>query len=297
MMKKLVFTGSGVALVTPMNQDGSINYEMLSKLIEFHIENGTDAIVACATTGESPVLNHEEHCKAVQFVVEHVNKRVPVIASSGSNDTMYAVELSKTAQELGADALLMVTPYYNKTSQAGLVKHYHYVADRVDIPIILYNVPSRTGCNIKPETYLELSKHPNIAATKEANGDISSVAKTISLCGDNLTVYSGEDSQTLPILALGGKGVISVFANVLPKEMHQICADYLHGNTESSRKAFLHYLELMDAFFMDVNPIPVKAAMKMVGMDCGDCRMPLTSLSDEAVGKLSGVLQHYGLLK
>lgn len=297
MMKKLVFTGSGVALVTPMNQDGSINYEMLSKLIEFHIENGTDAIVACATTGESPVLNHEEHCKTVQFVVEHVNKRVPVIASSGSNDTMYAVELSKTAQELGADALLMVTPYYNKTSQAGLVKHYHYVADRVDIPIILYNVPSRTGCNIKPETYLELSKHPNIAATKEANGDISSVAKTISLCGDNLTVYSGEDSQTLPILALGGKGVISVFANVLPKEMHQICADYLQGNTESSRKAFLHYLELMDAFFMDVNPIPVKAAMKMIGMDCGDCRMPLTSLSDEAVGKLSGVLQHYGLLK
>ncbi len=295
-MKKLVFTGSGVALVTPMKKDGSINYEVLHDLIEFHINNGTDAIVACATTGESPVLNHEEHCKAIEFVVKQVNKRIPVIASSGSNDTNYAVELSRSVQELGADALLMVTPYYNKTSQAGLVKHYHYVADRVDLPIILYNVPSRTGCNIKPETYLELSKHPNIVATKEANGDISATAKTISLCGDDLTVYSGEDNQTFPILALGGKGVISVFSNILPKEMHQICQDYFDGNIESSRKAFLNYFELMDALFMDVNPIPVKAAMQMLGTDCGDCRLPLTAMSEDALQKLAAVLKKYKLL-
>ncbi len=297
MMKKLVFTGSGVALVTPMKEDGSINYEVLSDLIEFHIKNGTDAIVTCATTGESPVLNHDEHCKAIEFVVQHVNKRVPVIASSGSNDTNYAVELSRSAQELGADALLMVTPYYNKTSQAGLVKHYDYVADRVDLPIILYNVPSRTGCNIKPETYLELSKHPNIVATKEANGDICSVAKTISLCGDDLTIYSGEDNQTLPILALGGKGVISVFANILPGKMHEICADYFSGDVASSRDAFLKYFELMDALFMDVNPIPVKAAMKMLGTDCGDCRLPLTTMSEEGLQKLASVLRKYELLK
>ncbi len=296
-MKKLIFTGSGVALVTPMKKDGSINYEVLSDLIEFHINSGTDAIIACATTGESPVLNHEEHCEAIQFVVNHVNKRVPVIASSGSNDTNYAVELSRSAQELGADALLLVTPYYNKTSQAGLVKHYNYVADRVDIPMILYNVPSRTGCNIKPETYLELSKHPNIAATKEANGDISSVAKTISLCGDELAVYSGEDSQTLPILALGGKGVISVFSNILPQVMHQICADYFAGNIASSRDAFLKHFELMDALFMDVNPMPVKAAMKLMGTDCGECRLPLTTLSEEALFHLSSVLKKYELLK
>lgn len=294
-MKKLVFTGSGVAMVTPMKQDGSVNYDMLEKLIEFHIQNGTDAIVSCATTGESPVLNHQEHCDVIKFVVEHVNKRVPVIASSGSNDTSYAVELSKAAQELGADALLMVTPYYNKTSQSGLVKHYTYVADRVDLPIIVYNVPSRTGCNIKPETYLELSKHPNIVATKEANGDISSVAKTISLCGDELYVYSGNDDQTLAMLALGGKGVISTMANILPTVMHNICADYFSGNIEKSREATLKYIELMDALFMDVNPIPVKAAMKMLGADCGDCRLPLATLSKENEAKLAAILKKYQL--
>ncbi len=296
-MKKLVFTGSGVALVTPMKQDGSINYDVLGELIEFHIKNGTDAIVACGTTGESSVLDHEEHCKEIQFVVEHVNKRVPVIVGSGSNDTRYAVELSKTAQELGANALLMVTPYYNKTSQAGLIRHYNYVADRVDTPIILYNVPSRTGVNIKPETYYELSKHPNIVATKEANGDVCSVARTMALCGDDLAVYSGEDSQMLPIFALGGKGVISVLANVLPKETHQIYADYASGNTESSRKAFLHYMELIDALFMDVNPIPVKSAMNLIGVDCGECRLPLTGMNAEALEKLASTLRKYELIK
>jgi len=296
-MKKLVFQGSGVAMITPMNKDGSINYDVLNDLIEFHISNGTDAIITCATTGESPVLNHDEHCEAVKFVVDKVNKRIPVIASSGSNDTRYAVELSKSAQELGADALLMVTPYYNKTSQAGLVKHYNYIADRVELPIILYNVPSRTGCNIKPETYFELAKHPNIVAAKEANGDISSVAKTISLCGDNLNIYSGNDDQTLPMLVLGGKGVISVMANILPNVMHKICADYFAGDINSSRETFLKNIELMDALFMDVNPIPVKAAMELLGFKSGDCRLPLTTMGDEATAKLTSVLKKYQLLQ
>ena len=296
-MKKLVFKGSGVALVTPMKEDGSVNYETLDYLVDFHLSNQTDAMVICATTGESPVLDHDEHCNVIKHVVKKVNKKVPVIASTGSNDTRYAVELSKNAQELGADALLMVTPYYNKSSQSGLIRHYNYIADRVNLPIVLYNVPSRTGCNIKPETYLELSKHPNINAVKEANGDITSIAKTISLCGDDLYVYSGNDDQTYPILALGGKGVISVFANILPKAMHEICYDYFNGNIESSRTAFLKYFELMEALFMDVNPIPVKAAMKMLGVKIGDCRMPLTTLSDNDCNKLREVLKKYGLLK
>ena len=295
-MKKLIFTGSGVALVTPMKQDGAVDYDILDRLVDFHLRNGTDALVVCATTGESPVLSHDEHCKIVEFVVNKVDKRIPVIASSGSNDTKYAAELSKALEDLGADALLMVTPYYNKTSQTGLIRHYNYVADRVNIPIILYNVPSRTGLNIRPETYFELSKHPNIAAAKEANGDMSSVARTIALCGNDLFVYSGEDSQTLPILSLGGKGVISVLANILPKAVHDMCADYLTGDTETARKIFLKDLELTDALFMDVNPIPVKAAMKMMKMNCGDCRLPLTALSKEAEDQLCGVLKKYGLI-
>lgn len=295
-MKKLIYTGSGVALVTPMHEDGSINYEKFGELIEFQINHGTDAIVACATTGESPVLNHEEHCKALEYAIKKVNKRVPVIASTGSNDTAYAVKLSQEAERMGADALLSVTPYYNKTSQVGLVRHYTYIADRVNLPIILYNVPSRTGCNIKPETFFELSKHPNINAVKEANGDISSVAKTISLCGDDLYVYSGNDDQTLPMLALGGKGVISVFANVLPQEMHDLCASFFAGDVERSRELALKYVELMDAFFMDVNPIPVKAAMNEMGLNVGDCRLPLTTMSDAALDTLRNILKKYQLI-
>lgn len=297
MKKKLVFTGSGVALVTPMKQDGSINYDALGRLVDFHLQNGTDAIVACATTGESPVLSHEEHCRIVEFIVKKVQKKIPVIASSGSNDTKYSVELSRALQDAGADALLLITPYYNKTSQAGFVRHFHYIADRVNLPMILYNIPSRTGCNIKPETYVELAKHPNIVGVKEANGDLAACARTISLCGDSLAVYSGEDNQTLPILSLGGKGVISVFANILPKVMKQICTDYLNGNVEASRESFLHYLELMDALFCDVNPIPVKAAMNFMGFDCGGCRLPLISLSGELSKKLFSVLTKYHLVQ
>ncbi|WBY64798.1 4-hydroxy-tetrahydrodipicolinate synthase [Thermocaproicibacter melissae] len=295
-MKKELFTGSAVALVTPMHADGSINYDTLGKLVDYHLQNGTDAIVACATTGESPVLSHEEHCKVVEFIVKRVAKKIPVIASSGSNNTAYALELSKDLQSVGADGLLMITPYYNKTSQVGFVKHFTYIADHVDLPIILYNIPSRTGCNIMPETYFELSKHPNIVGTKEANGDLAAAAKTAALCGENLAIYSGEDNLTLPILSIGGKGVISTSANIIPKVMSDICHLDFQGNEKESRQLFLKYLDVMNTLFIDVNPMPVKAAMNMVGWDCGKCRLPLTEISKENEAKLRQTLQKYGLL-
>ena len=295
-MKKTVFTGSGVAIITPMHADGSVNYDVLGDLIEFQIANGTDAIISCGTTGESATLNDEEHRDVLLYTIKKVNKRIPVIAGTGSNDTAYAVELSQHAEELGADALLMVTPYYNKTSQAGLIQHYNYVADRVNLPIILYNVPSRTGCNIQPATYLELSKHPNIVAAKEANGDITAIARTRALCGDALDIYSGNDDQIVPILSLGGKGVISVFANICPKEMHQICAEYFNGNTEKSSEMMLHYLDLMDALFSDVNPIPVKEAMNAMGYDCGPCRMPLAPMGEKAKEAMLALMKKHNVI-
>jgi 4-hydroxy-tetrahydrodipicolinate synthase len=295
-MKKTIFTGSAVALITPMNKDGSVNYETLGKLVDFHLNSGTSAFVACATTGESPVLSHEEHCKVIEYLVKHVHKRVPVIASSGSNNTQYALELSKALQGVGADALLLITPYYNKTSQAGFIKHFTYIADRVNLPIITYNIPSRTGCNIKPETYLELSRHPNIVGTKEANGDLAAAAKTAALCGDDLAIYSGEDNLTLPILSIGGKGVISTSANLIPKVMSDICRLYFQGNEAESRRLFLNYLELMNVLFVDVNPMPVKAAMNMAGWDCGKCRLPLTSVSNENAELIHRALKKYNLL-
>ena len=296
-MKKTIFTGSGVAIVTPMYEDGKVNYDELARLIEFQIEQGTDAIISCGTTGESATLDHDEHCKVLDFTIQHVNHRVPVIAGTGSNDTMYAVQLAQSAEQSGADGLLMVTPYYNKTSQSGLVRHFTYVADRVNTPIILYNVPSRTGCNIQPETYLELSKHPNIVATKEANGNVSSTIHTMALCGDELAVYSGEDDLTLPLMAMGGKGVISVFANVMPKTMHELCVAVLKGDLETGRKLQYENAELMKALFMDVNPIPVKEALNMMGYACGPCRMPLAPLSEAAREKLAAVMKKYGLVK
>lgn len=295
-MKKTVFTGSGVAIATPMHEDGSVNFERLDALIDFHLENKTDSIISCGTTGESATLSHEEHCKVLEHTIRRVNKRIPVIAGVGSNDTAYSLELAKEAAAYGADALLSVTPYYNKASQAGLVKHFTYVADRVDLPMILYNVPSRTGCSIQPETYLELSKHPNIVATKEANGNISAIAKTIALCGDDLDIYSGNDDQVLPILALGGKGVISVFANICPAETHDICEKFFQGDLAGSRELFLKYLPLMEDLFMDVNPIPVKEAMNMMGMECGPCRLPLCEMSLAAKEKLAAALKKYGLI-
>lgn len=278
-MKKEIFTGAAVAIVTPFNDEG-INYEELKKLIDFNIENGTDAIVIAGTTGESATMSDEEHKAVIKFTVDYVNKRVPVIAGTGSNDTLYAVGLSQYAEEAGADALLIVTPYYNKTTQSGLIKHYNYIADRVNIPIILYNVPSRTGVNITPKTCAELAKHKNIAAVKEASGNLSQIAEIKALCGDELTIYSGNDDQIVPILSLGGKGVISVLSNVAPKEAHNICQLFFDGKVEESAKLQLEYLKLINALFIEVNPIPVKTALGLMGYKVGPLRMPLFPMEE-----------------
>ena len=295
-MNKHIFTGSGVALITPMRHDGSVNYPVLEQLLEFQIANGTDAIIACGTTGEAATLTVKEHCEVLSFVCEKVNGRIPVIAGTGSNDTNTAIELSKSAEASGADALLSVTPYYNKTSQTGLIRHFTTIADNIDLPIILYNVPSRTGCNIKPKTYAELCKHENIVATKEANGDISSVSQTRSLCGDRLDIYSGNDDQTVPFMSLGALGVISVFANFCPREMHEICELCLNNNFVEASKMNFHYVELMDIMFSDVNPIPVKTAMNLIGFNAGECRLPLVPMSYSGYHDLKECLQKYNLI-
>ena len=295
-MKNTVFTGSGVAIVTPMNEDFSINYTKLGELIDWQIENSTDAIVICGTTGESSAMTDEEHVECIRYTVEHVAGRVPVVAGAGSNDTAYAIWLSQESKAVGADALLHVTPYYNKTSQRGLVAHFNAVADATDLPVILYNVPSRTGLDIKPETYLELSKHPNIVATKEAGGNISAIAKTAYLCGDALDIYSGNDDQIIPLMSLGGKGVISVLANVCPRETHEIAAQWLAGNIAGATQLQLDYLPLIDALFCDVNPIPVKDAMNLMGKAVGAVRMPLVGLSDSNMEYLRRELGAKGLL-
>lgn len=296
-MKKTVFTGAAVAIITPMNANGSVNYEELAKLVEFQIVNGTDAIVACGTTGESSTLSDEEHVNVIKAVVDQAKGRVPVIAGAGSNDTAYAAWLSKEASDLGADALLQVTPYYNKTSQSGLVRHFNAIADATDLPVILYNVPSRTGVNILPETYKELAKHPNIVATKEANGNISSVAMTANLCGDDLAIYSGNDDQIVPILSLGGKGVISVLSNVVPAQAHEICQLFFDGKVAESAALQLKLLPLINALFCDVNPIPVKEAMNMMGYAAGSCRLPLDSLSENCCQRLASEMKAAGLIK
>lgn len=295
-MKKVIFTGAGVAIVTPMHADGTVNYEKLGEIIDFQIENQTDCIVICGTTGESATLNHEEHVKVISYAVERTNHRIPVMAGAGSNDTAYAVKLCKEAKEAGADALLSVTPYYNKTSQAGLIRHFNTIADATDLPIVLYNVPSRTGTCIAPSTYLELSKHPNIVATKEASGNISDIAKTRALCGDNLQMYSGDDNQIVPIMSLGGIGVISVLSNILPRQTHEICKLWLDGKTKESAEMQLKYLNLMNAMFIDVNPIPVKEAMNLMGMEVGPCRLPLVGLSEASHEQLRNTLKQYQLI-
>ena len=294
-MKQPIFKGVATALVTPMNQDGSVNFKRLETLVDEQIVGGVDALVICGTTGEKSTLRYDEHLKVIETAAKICNKRVPIIAGTGSNDTVYSVELCDDAEKVGADAFLMVTPYYNKASQAGLVAHYNYIADRVNKPIILYNVPSRTGVAIKPETYKELSKHPNIVATKEANGDLSSVARTRYLCGDDLDIYSGNDDQTVPIMSLGGIGVISVASNILPKEMHNLCAEYLAGNTQKAMDMQIKYIGLMNELFSDVNPVPVKTAMNILGMDVGPCRLPLFPMSESNVTALKEKLIECGL--
>ncbi len=296
-MKKTIFTGSGVAIVTPMHADGSINYDKFGELIDFQIENHTDAIIVAGTTGESATYSDQEHVDAIQFVVDRVAGRVPVVAGAGSNHTDYAVWLSKEAEACGADALLQVTPYYNKASQRGLVRHFTEIADATSLPVILYNVPSRTGCNLAIDTYKTLAKHPNIVAVKEACGNISQVAALLAACGDELAVYSGNDDQIVPILSLGGKGVISVVANILPQQTHDICAKFFAGDVAGSARLQLELLDLINALFMDVNPIPVKDAMNLMGMEVGGLRLPLLSMEDAQLAKLRGVLAAYGLVK
>lgn len=293
-MKNVIFTGSGVAIVTPMNADGSINYDVFADIIEEQINGGTDAIIVCGTTGEASTMTDEEHIEAIRFTVEKVNKRIPVIAGTGSNDTGYAIELSKQAEAVGADALLQVTPYYNKTSQRGLVAHFTAIADAVNIPIILYNVPSRTGMTISVDTYIELAKHPNIVATKEASGNFSLIAEIAAKT--DLAIYSGNDDQVLGVLAFGGKGVISVSANVIPKEKHDMVMLYLNGEREKALELQNKYLDMENAMFIDVNPIPVKEAMNLIGKNVGECRLPLVKMEDAKIEKLRKELQKVGLM-
>ena len=295
-MKETIFTGSGVAIVTPMREDFSIDYDELGRLIDFQLENGTDAIIICGTTGESSTMTDEEHVECIAYAVKRVAGRVPVIAGAGSNDTAYAIWVSKEAEAAGADALLQVTPYYNKATQKGLVAHFTAIADATTLPIILYNVPSRTGVNIKPETYLELSRHPRIVAAKEASGDLSAAARTAKLCGDALTLYSGNDDQVLPILSLGGKGVISVLANVAPRDTHEMVAAYLVGDAAKATALQLKYIPLIDALFSEVNPIPVKEALNLMGFHCGPCRLPLTAMEGKNREKLAAALKELGLM-
>lgn len=296
MQKRQLFTGSGVAIVTPMLPDGSVNYEAFAKHIDFQVQNSTDAIIVCGTTGEASTLTDAEHLDVIEYCVKAVNRRVPVIAGTGSNDTRHAIELSKEASVRGADALLQVTPYYNKTSQNGLVRHFTAIADAVGLPIILYNVPSRTGMSIAASTYRALADHPLIVATKEASGDISLIANVAQQCGQDLAIYSGNDDQILPILSLGGIGVISVLANVAPRDVHDICHLYLGGRMQESLDLMLQWLPLNNALFSDVNPIPVKEAVDMLGFAAGPCRLPLGALSDDKRENLRREMQKAKLL-
>lgn len=292
-----IFTGSGVAIVTPFNEDETINYPELKKLIEFQIENGTDAIIICGTTGEASTLTDEEQIDCVRYAVEVVNKRIPVIAGAGSNHTAHAIELAQGCEKAGADAVLLVTPYYNKTTQKGLIEHYKMIAESINIPIILYNVPSRTGLNITPKTCYELSKIKNIVAIKEASGNISQVAEIAALCGPDFDIYSGNDDQVLPLLSLGGKGVISVLANVAPRDTHDMVMSYLEGDTKRATKLQLDTLNLINALFCETNPIPVKAAVNLMGFNAGKCKMPLCSMEDKNFERLKEAMKDYGLIK
>lgn len=297
MKKDMIFTGAGTALVTPFTPAGEIAWEELEKLVEFQLEGGIDAIIACGTTGEAATMTAEEHLKVVDFIIKKVNGRVPVIAGTGSNDTAFCVELSQEAKKLGADGLLLVTPYYNKTSQKGLVESFDYIADTVKMPCILYNVPSRTGCNIQIETYCQLAKNPYVVAVKEASGNAALAARIVAQCGDSLTVYSGEDNMTLSLMALGGKGVISVFSNALPRQMHDLAAAMLNGDLDTARALNNQYLDLMDGFFLDVNPIPIKEALYQMGLIGSNfCRLPLTTMTEAGAAKLTALLKKHQLV-
>lgn len=291
-----IFTGAGVAIVTPMKENGDVNYEKLGEILEEQIANGTDAIIICGTTGESSTLSHEEHLEAIKYTVEKVAGRIPVIAGTGSNSTETAIYLSVEAEKFGADGLLLVTPYYNKATQKGLIAHYKAIADSVKLPIILYNVPSRTGCNITPETAAYLAEHvENIVGIKEASGNISQVAKLMQLTDGKIDLYSGNDDQIVPLLSLGGKGVISVLSNIAPRQTHDIVALYMEGKVEESCRQQLKALPLIDALFSEVNPIPVKKAMNLMGKEVGSLRAPLTEMEPENAQKLAKAMEDFGL--
>lgn len=292
-----LFTGAGVALITPFNEDNSVNYEMLKTLVDRQIDGGTDAIIVCGTTGEPATMTEEEKLSVIKCVVERTAGRIPVIAGTGANSTQTVIDFSKKAESLGVDGLLIVTPFYNKATQNGLYAHYAAIAGAVKLPIIMYNVPSRTGCNIQPQTAARLGRDfDNIAGIKEASGNISQVAKLKSLAGDCLDIYSGNDDQVIPILSLGGIGVISVLSNVAPKETHDMVMDYLNGKVKSALDIQLKYLDLIDALFCEVNPIPVKATMNLMGYNVGGLRLPLTVIEDEHREILESSLKACGLL-
>lgn len=292
-----IFTGSGVALVTPMKENREVNYEKLEELVEYHIKNGTDSIIICGTTGESSTMTEEEHSKTIKACIDVVKKRIPVIAGTGSNCTRTAVELSRKAEEDGADGVLIVTPYYNKATQTGLKAHYHEIASSIKIPVVMYNVPSRTGCKLEAATVKELFEtNENITSIKEATGDISFAADVMNYTDGKIDLYSGNDDQIVPVLSLGGKGVISVLANIAPKETHDMCAKFMEGNVKESLALQMKYLQVIHALFSEVNPIPVKKAMNLMGMNVGGLRLPLTEMSPEKAAVLEQEMKKAGLL-
>ena len=292
-----IFKGAGVAIVTPFHEDGSVNYEKLQQLIDWQIANGTDAIIICGTTGESATLTEAEHEEVVRFAIQAVDHRVPIIAGTGSNATDTAIMLSQAAEKDGADALLLVTPYYNKATQNGLFAHYKAISDAVNIPMIVYNAPSRTGVNILPETMARMAKEiEHVVAVKEASGNISQIAKLAALAGDTLDIYSGNDDQIVPIMSLGGIGVISVLSNIAPQQTHDICQAFFNGDTAKAAKLQLDAMDLIGSLFCEVNPIPVKTAMNMMGMNAGPLRMPMTPMEEKNAERLRASLENYGLL-
>ena len=291
----MIFKGSGVALITPFNEDGKVNFEKLGELVEFHIENNTDAIIACGTTGEASTLDDEEHLAVIKYVIDKVNKRIPVIAGTGGNDTNHSIYMSQQAEKLGADALLVITPYYNKGNKSGIKKHFEAIAASVKIPIIMYNVPGRTCVNMSPSLVAELAKLDNIVAIKEASGDLAQVAEIARLVPDDFAIYSGNDDSILPLLSLGGHGVISVLANICPKETHDLVYKFFEGDLEISRKLQLEMKPLIDALFIEVNPVPVKTAANLLGFNVGNLRLPLAEMDSKNIEVLQKELINWGL--
>lgn len=290
-----IFEGSGVAIVTPFTEDG-VNFEKLKELLEWHIKEGTDSIIICGTTGEATTMTLNEKKEVIKFTVDTVNKRIPVIAGTGSNCTASSISMSKWAESIGVDGLLVITPYYNKTNKAGLIKHFEIIDASVNTPIILYNVPSRTGMNMSPEVLKELSKLKNIVAVKEASGDISQIARIKAICGDSLDIYSGNDDQIVPIMALGGKGVISVLANIIPKKVHEMTKAYLEGNCTRSSEIQIETLELSNSLFLETNPIPVKTALNIMGMEVGPLRLPLYEMDENLKEAMKAELKKHNLI-